>query len=259
MHVAGADVCNIDQMRDALDAPTTAHGAPYGLIHAAGHMADAPMLAKSTGDVEEVFAPKLHGLRVLDSLLPDGALQVMVLFSSTSTLTAPAGQVDYVAANEYLNAFARSRAGGQDPRHRAGLGHLGRSGHGRRRHGPALGQTPSAPASPCDQPLYDEMGFDPAGNRRLTARLGTDHWIVDQHRTRDGAAILPGTGYLDLAAQALRAQGETAFELRDLYFFRAWRCPRGRATLRATLERTPEGYDFPALRCHAGRVRRAMC
>ena len=33
--------------------------------------------------------------------------------SSTSTVTAPAGQIDYVAANEYLNAYAQSRAGGE--------------------------------------------------------------------------------------------------------------------------------------------------
>ena len=189
-------------MRNTLAAAQAAHGAPYGLIHAAGHMADAPMLAKSTGDVEEVFAPKLHGLRVLDSLLPDGSLQVMALFSSSSTLTAPVGQVDYVAANEYLNAFARSRVGGKTRVIALDWGIWAEAGMAADAMAQRLGQTPSAPASPCPQPLYDEMGFDPAGNRRLTLLLASDHWIVDQHRTRDGAAILPGTGYLDLAAQA---------------------------------------------------------
>jgi acyl transferase domain-containing protein/thioesterase domain-containing protein/acyl carrier protein len=246
VHVAGADVCNIDQMRDALAAAQAEHGAPYGLIHAAGHMADAPILAKSTGAVEEVFAPKLHGLRVIDSLLPDGSLQVMALFSSSSTLTAPVGQVDYVAANEYLNAFARARIGGKTKVIALDWGIWAEAGMAADAMAERLGQVPSAPANPCSQPLYDEMGFDPAGNRRLTLRLGSEHWIVDQHRTRDGAAILPGTGYLDLAAQALRAQGETAaFELRDLYFFRALGVPDGAARkLRATLARTPEGYDF---------------
>ena len=45
--------------------------------------------------------------------------------------------------------------------------------------------------------------------------------MLDEHRTRAGDALLPGTGYLELAAEALRAQGETAaFEIRDLYFLR---------------------------------------
>jgi hypothetical protein len=63
--------------------------------------------------VEEVFAPKLHGTQVLHHLFPDGSIALMVLFASTSTVTGPAGQVDYVAANEYLNAYAKARSGGK--------------------------------------------------------------------------------------------------------------------------------------------------
>ncbi|MFB9570750.1 hypothetical protein ACFFRS_27630, partial [Saccharopolyspora hordei] len=90
------------------------------------------------------------------------------------------------------------------------------------------------------------MGVDARGNRRLVKHLSADDWIVDEHRTKDGAAVLPGTGYLDLAAQALRAQGETgAFEINDLYFFRAVSVPeQGSRELRATLVRNAEGYEF---------------
>ncbi|MCC5964552.1 MAG: KR domain-containing protein [Natronohydrobacter sp.] len=244
VHVAVADVCNIDEMRAALAGAEGALGKPYGLIHAAGQINDAPLLAKSTGDVEEVFAPKLHGLQVIDQLLPDGALEVMVLFASTSTLTAPVGQVDYVAANEYLNAFARSRSAGRTKVVALNWGIWAEAGMAAEAMAARLGTTPQAPMTPCSQPLYDEMGFDPKGNRRLVKRLSPDDWIVDEHRTKDGAAVLPGTGVLDLAAQALRAQGEVgAFEIRDLYFFRALSVP-GPREVRATLARTGEGYDF---------------
>ncbi|WP_071794968.1 type I polyketide synthase [Natronohydrobacter thiooxidans] len=244
IHVAVADVCNIDEMRAALTGAEAALGKPYGLIHAAGHIADAPLLAKSTGDIEEVFAPKLHGLQVIDALLPDGALQAMVLFASTSTLTAPVGQVDYVAANEYLNAFARSRVGGRTKVIALNWGIWAEAGMAAEAMAVRLGTTPSAPMTPCAMPLYDEMGFDPKGNRRLVKHITPADWIVDEHRTKDGAAVLPGTGVLDLAAQALRAQGEMgAFEIRDLYFFRALSVP-GPREIRATLARTAEGYDF---------------
>ncbi len=246
VHVALADVCNIDEMRRALDAAQAAHGAPYGLIHAAGAINDAPLLVKSTGDVEEVFAPKLHGMQVIDALLPDGTLDVLVLFASTSTVTAPVGQIDYVAANEYLNAYAASRRGGKTRVLALNWGIWTEAGMAAETMAKRLGTAPQAPALPCDQPLYDEIGFDAQGNRRLTRRLTAQDWIVDEHRTKDGTAILPGTGYLDLAAQALRAQGETGpFTLRDLYFFRALAVPeQGARDLRATLKRTDTGYDF---------------
>ena len=244
VHVAVADVCNIDEMRDALDGAGAVLGKPYGLIHAAGQINDAPLLAKTTGDVEDVFAPKLHGLQVIDALLPDGVLDVMVLFASTSTLTAPVGQVDYVAANEYLNAFARSRAGARTKVVALNWGIWAEAGMAAEAMAERLGTTPQAPMTPCAQPLYDEMGFDAQGNRRLVKRLVPSDWIVDEHRTKDGAAVLPGTGVLDLAAQALRAQGEAGpFQIRDLYFFRALSVPDLRE-IRAGLARSAEGYDF---------------
>jgi hypothetical protein len=40
-------------------------------------------------------------------------LDFFVVFSSTSTAIAPVGQIDYVAANDFLNAYAQSRAAGK--------------------------------------------------------------------------------------------------------------------------------------------------
>ncbi|HHX89359.1 MAG TPA: SDR family NAD(P)-dependent oxidoreductase, partial [Paracoccus sp.] len=242
VHVAAGDVCNIDDMRASLDEIRNTLGPIHGVIHAAGHIDDAPLMAKTTSAVDAVLAPKVHGLRVLDTLLPDGAVKVMVLFSSTSTLTAPAGQVDYVAANEYLNAFARSRAGGKTRVLALNWGIWADVGMAAEAMAARLGQTPALPATPVDLPLLDEAGFDAAHNRRFTARLTTDQWVLDEHRTKDGRAILPGTGILELAAEALRGQGETgAFEIRDLVFFRALEVDSPRE-IRLTLARTDEGY-----------------
>ena len=242
--VAAGDVCNIDEMRGILDDIRTTLGPIHGMIHAAGHIDDAPLLAKTTGSVDAVLAPKVHGLRVLDTLLPDGAVKVMVLFSSTSTLTAPAGQVDYVAANEYLNAFARSRAGGKTHVLALNWGIWADVGMAAEAMAVRLGHAPSLPPTPVDLPLLDEAGFDAQMNRRFTARLNTGQWVLDEHRTKDGRAILPGTGILELAAEALRGQGETgAFEIRDLVFFRALEVDQPR-DIRVTLARSDEGYTF---------------
>ena len=73
------------------------------------------------------------------------------------------------------------------------------------------------------------------------------HWVLDEHRTRSGDALLPGTGYLELAAEALQAHGEAgAFEIRDLYFLRPLHGADDgrRREVRVRLARSDEGYGF---------------
>ncbi len=241
--IAAADVCNIDEMRAAFDAARARFGKIHGVIHAAGTIDDAPLAAKSVSSVENVFAPKVHGTRVLDSLLPDGAVERIVVFSSTSTLTAPAGQVDYVAANEYLNAWAMARSGKTrgtaiDWGIWAEVGMAADAMASRLGHGPAMPETPVA------LPLLETAGFDAGMNRRFSATYSTDMWLLDEHRTKDDRALVPGTGMLEIAAQSLHGQGEVEpFEIADLTFFRALDVDDPRA-IRVTLTRNDAGYDF---------------
>jgi len=240
-----ADVSNVEDMRAALAEAEARFGQISGVIHAAGVIDDAPILAKSPGSIEDVFTPKIHGTQVLESLLPDGSLDWMVLFSSSSTVTAPAGQVDYVAANDYLNAVAKARAGGKtrvlaiDWGIWSGVGMAAEAMQAREAE-------PPAPV-PVGLPLLDAAGFDADGNRRFTAAWRPENrWVLDQHRTKAGDALLPGTGYLELAAEALDGQGEDqAFEIRDLWFLKPLRAPDGQRTrIRLTLPRSDRGYDL---------------
>ena len=70
--------------------------------------------------------------------------------------------------------------------------------------------------------------------------------MLDQHRTADGAAILPGTGYLELVAEAVRALDEDrAYEIRDVMFLRAFHAEdRKSRNLRLKMRATDYGYDF---------------
>ncbi|QBF31984.1 type I polyketide synthase [Thalassococcus sp. S3] len=219
--VAEADVCHLDQMQSAVAEAMKRFGPITGVIHAAGHINDGPLLAKSPSEVEAVFAPKITGLRVLDSLFPDGALDVMVLFSSSSTATTPAGQIDYVAANAYLNAYAEARAGGETRVMAVNWGVWSDVGMAADAMARRTGEIEPDPMTPCDQPLLDQAGFDAEGNRRFQSTFGPNAWVFDEHRTKAGDALLPGTGFIELAAQAWEADhpGEP-FEIKDLFFFR---------------------------------------
>ena len=67
--IVAADVCNLDDMQRAVREVHARFGKINGVVHAAGVINDGPMLAKSSVDVADVMAPKLHGTLVLDQLL----------------------------------------------------------------------------------------------------------------------------------------------------------------------------------------------
>jgi len=241
--VAQADVANLAQMRRVLDDIRTRHGNLTGLIHAAGVLDDAPLLAKSDAAIDAVLAPKLQGLRVLDQLLPDGTLDLMVLFSSTSTATRAAGQLDYVAANAWLNAFAQARRGAKTRVVAVNWGvwaDVGMAADTLSGGGAAV-----MPARPIDAALLQMAGAGDSGAPEFTTELSANHWLLDQHRTADGRAVMPGTGYVELLAEAAQAQGLGQFVLQDLYFLRPLPLADGSATkIKITL--TPEATGFAA-------------
>lgn len=244
-----ADVCNIDDMSAAISSAQVEFGAINGVIHAAGVIDDAPLLAKTSLDIDDVLAPKLHGTEVLHTLFPDGSLDWLVLFSSTSTVTAPVGQIDYVAANAYLNAYAQSRVDDKTRVVAINWGIWAEVGMAAEAIAARTGtqSDDSDEMVPVSAPLLKQAGFDAAGNRIFLTTLSTRrHWVLDEHRTADGEALMPGTGYIEIAAQALREHGELdPFELRDLVFLRP--LPVGDSDeieMRVRLSRSDEGYRF---------------
>ena len=244
VEVAAADVCDIEDMRAALTIFEGKVGPVKVVIHAAGVVDDGPLLTKTPADVEEVFAPKLHGTQVLSQLFADGTLDLMVLFSSTSTLTGPAGQVDYVAANEYLNAYAKSRFGGRTRVVALDWGIWQGVGMAAEAVADRTGDRPAAPRLPIYAPLLDEESFDARGNRVFFSRLTTGRWLLDGHRLADGTALVPGTGMLEFAAEAMAAQGEgAALEMRDFTFFRPL-VVNAPVEARVRLTRSDAGYAF---------------
>ncbi|KIN61603.1 Non-ribosomal peptide synthase [Sulfitobacter noctilucae] len=243
IEVAAADAANLAQMRRVITNLTDRDGGLTGVIHAAGRLDDAPMLAKSDAQMEAVLSPKVQGLRVLDQLLSDGTLDFLVLFSSTSTATRSAGQTDYVAANAWLNAYAAARSHDKTRVIAVNWGVWADVGMAANALGG--GASDVLPPRALDAALLKQVGAAAGGQPVFTAPLGAKDWVLDQHRTSDNRAILPGTAYIEALAEAATAQGFKGFEIRDLYFLRAMPVEEGTSReMRLSLQ--PEGSGFVA-------------
>ncbi|WJS84608.1 type I polyketide synthase [Paracoccus sp. TOH] len=212
-----ADVTSPEDMARAVAETKARFGSLDVVLHAAGVIRDSLIAAKTDDDAWDVLAPKLLGTRALIEALAENPATLTVLFSSTSSVIAPAGQADYVAANEYLNAVARAAPAALGRVVAVNWGVWADAGMAAR----AMGlDTASAVAVPQGRPLLDESLPMPGGREFRTA-LKLQDWIIGGHKTASGQALMPGTGWIELIAEAALECGLTLpLVIRDLEFRR---------------------------------------
>ena len=100
-----------------------------GVFHCALELVDKRLKEVTRETIQNVFAGKVHGARVLESLLEtEPELDLWVAFSSVSTLLGNPGQGVYVAANTWLEQLAESRKRLGKPAMTLLLGYLGDTG-----------------------------------------------------------------------------------------------------------------------------------
>lgn len=219
-----ADVTNQEEVEAAVAAAKSRFGAIDGVLHTAGIVDDDLVQLKTLENTQQVLAPKVQGTRVLDLVFAEEPLDLFILFSSTSSDTAPIGQVDYVAANAFLNAFADSRnRGGSRKTVAVHWGIWSEIGLAAR----AIAEVTERPSesqtlAPAKGPLFERWVEDGNGTQWLEFTASTrTHWMWNEHRLVSGDAILPGTGYIELIAQAyLELRSGSHPEIRDLVFFK---------------------------------------
>jgi acyl transferase domain-containing protein/acyl carrier protein len=104
--VLTADVADFKQMQVAIDRVRDRFGKIHGVIHAAGVPGAGLIQLKTSEMAASVLDPKVKGTLVLAAVLKDVRLDFLVLFSSMTSIYGGFGQVDYCAANAFLDAFA---------------------------------------------------------------------------------------------------------------------------------------------------------
>jgi len=112
--VLEADFTSREAVAAIISQARARFGEINGVVHSASVTSGGMIQLKTKEMVAPVFAPKVVATRVLQSALEDSPLDFFVVFSSSLALTGVFGQVDYCAANAFLDAFAQANMHGSN-------------------------------------------------------------------------------------------------------------------------------------------------
>ncbi|GIH80024.1 SDR family NAD(P)-dependent oxidoreductase [Planobispora longispora] len=244
-----ADVTDVADMRRVRDETLAAFGRVDVLVHAAGLPGGGMAEIKERETAEAVLRPKVLGTLALQAAFGDLELEAVVLCSSITAVAGGFGQIDYCAANNFLDAHARAGRGWHAAR-------LVSVNWGKWLEVGMAAET-AAPAGFAALQRGDRIKA--IDHPVITARhegqeLGwcsgvlspQTHWVLDEHRI-SGVPVLPGTGHLELARTAAETviPGDGVLELRDVVFVEPLSVADG-ATAEVRVVFTPEsdGAEF---------------
>jgi phthiocerol/phenolphthiocerol synthesis type-I polyketide synthase E len=216
--ITSAEVANEEHMRELIARVVERFGQINGVIHAAGIAGGGLMQLRSPEEAARVLAPKVEGTRVLESVCNGLTLDFLVFCSSLGSLVGSPGQVDYCAANAFLDAFARE----QHRRNGAftvsinwgewqGVGMAAGESLG--------GREDIAQTRRLNHPLLEKSISKASGEEVYITDFNVNtHWVLDEHRLV-GNAVIPGVAYFEMVRAALgeRARNKV-IELHDVYF-----------------------------------------
>lgn len=109
IRVEALDAADAEAVAELVARMTREEGPLRGIIHAAVLLEDGLIAGLAPDRLRAVLAPKLLGAENLDRASADHPLDFFVVFSSATTVIGSPGQGAYVAANAWLEGFARAR------------------------------------------------------------------------------------------------------------------------------------------------------
>ena len=203
-----ADVSDAARLKSIIADLRAQTGEVRGVIHAAG-VADGEMMQRrSRQSLLAALSAKVGGAKALNEALDLARLDFCVLCSALSADLGSIGQVSYIAANSFLNAFAQQKRA-------AGANVAAVHWDAWREVGMAAASRAGAKPDAFFQPL--EINNASIIAYAAVVNAGED-WALNEHRIA-GRAIAPGTAYLEWVREAFQCQARcAAFAYRDVYF-----------------------------------------
>ncbi|WP_232492555.1 type I polyketide synthase [Novosphingobium kaempferiae] len=228
-----ADVADARALAKGIRAAVARFGPVDGVFHAAGALDDGLIETRTRPAVEAVLRPKIAGTLALEEALKGQKPGFLLLFSSVSAFAGLPGQVDYAAANAFLDAYAQSRR--RDPVTRVqsvGWSQWAEVGMaaslGGREGGPATLPEDLGTGKAIDHPFLERLCTISEDEFVVTGILTpVRHWVLDEHRVVDAGALLPGTSFLEMSRAAVALVHKGALELSDFTFLKPFAVPDG--------------------------------
>jgi phthiocerol/phenolphthiocerol synthesis type-I polyketide synthase E len=202
--IFSADLTSAVELKSVISALTRKWGNVRGVIHSAGIAGTGVMQLKTREQADKVIAPKVKGILALEQALTGQPLDFLVLFSSLFSVIGGIGQVDYSAANCFLDAYARHR------RNTFGLPVVAINWGGFSEVGMAatMGFSPNQPVAvaPSEKKAQHPYlhSLEQSGDNKIiaTSYLSCQqHWALREHRVA-GQWAMPGTGLLEMIRAA---------------------------------------------------------
>ena len=220
--LVSADVTSLEQMKQAIAQAKMRFGKINGVIHGAGVPGGGVIQLKSPEVAAKVLAPKVKGTLVLDEVLKDTPLDWFVLCSSTFAITSRFGQVDYCAANSFLDAFAHHKSTGN------GSVVISINWDGWREVGMAVNAVPSTRSNAVQSagrgreighPLLEKCILESVDRVVFLTEFSVEkHWVLAEHQVR-GNAVVPGTAFLEMTRAAFKDHMKTdSIDISEVFF-----------------------------------------
>jgi acyl transferase domain-containing protein/aryl carrier-like protein len=238
------DVTDRKRMQEVVAQIYQRFGVLNGVVHAAGIGSGGLMQLKTAEQAAAVLAPKVQGLRALEFALKDVDLDFFLLCSSLSSVLGSVGQVDYCAANFFLDSFARYDS------LKTGRSTVSINWDAWTEIGLATKKADwfkrKDDYRKIDHPLLGECIDESSDRKEYLTQYSVDKfWALDEHRIA-GHALLPGTAYLEIARAAFEEHTQSdVVELSDFYFLNIFRLGDSEVKAAHTLlEKNGSGFRF---------------
>ena len=248
IYVCRTDIADLEQVRSLREKTINRYGAIDGVIHAAGNPGGGMIQLKKKEHAEQVLLPKVQGTQFLYNTMKEDNLDFMIFCSSLNAITGGFGQLDYSAANAFLDAFAQahdSRRGTRmvsiDWDRWPGVGMAAGTGLG-------------TDSEEEIHPLLGKCILEQPEKVIYSQELSPEKdWILSEHLVL-GIPTIAGTAYLEMARAAFEdTTGKTNIQISDVLFLNPMAVRQGeKRKVYTLLNKNGEAYDFRIISQESG-------
>ncbi len=240
IYICQADIANLEQVVALREKIINKYGNIDGVIHAAGKPGGGMIQLKKKEQAEQVLLPKVQGAQFLYKVMKEDNLDFMILCSSLNAITGGFGQLDYSAANAFLDAFA------QEYDSKRGTRLVSIDWDRWPGVGMAAGTGFRADSEEEIHPLLGKCILEQPEKVIYCQELSPEKdWVLSEHLVL-GIPTIAGTTYLEMARAAFEdTTGETKVQIADVLFLNPMAVRIGeKRKVYTLLNKNGENYDF---------------